>query len=394
MVFGGSEELTEIFNDAKMKRDELHKVADIAFHEAALDILMETQEDSKAVLKFLQTTDEELIPAVKAIQSEQLKQKEAQERKDLDKDFNDQLRWLKSGTSAEIDLPDKFFKDNIDRRHPGTCKWIREDELFRHWLGELDDQTPDRLLWVMGEAGYGKSVLVSSVVEWLEDQEPEQGKERPIILKFFCKTGNDATQRGNRIMLHFLMQLLSEASKEPIKKSKSSDDKAFQGRKKKCVEHVKEARTTSKESVNITFKDFQAKSGMQPLLLALAKVLEKRVYVILDALDECNDWSDGLLDALLQIADTNANIRILVSSRPEEEIRDSLHGYPFIDVTKVSTSKDVEAYISGSLKQIKRFKKDQRAIASTTIATKSDGMFRCKSHSKSEVAMDSSSDII
>lgn len=368
--------MTEIFNDAKMKRDELHKVADIAFHEAALDILMETQEDSKAVLKFLQTADEELVPAVKAIQSEQLKQKEAQERKDLDKEFSDQMKWLRSGTSAELDLPEKFFRDNIDRRHPGTCKWIREDELFRHWLGDLDDQTPDRLLWVMGEAGYGKSVLVSSVVEWLEDQEPEQGKDRPIILKFFCKTGNDATQRGNRIMLHFLLQLLNEAGKEPVKKSKSSDDKAFQSRKKRCVEYIKEARTNSKESMTITFKDFQAKSGMQPLLIALAKALEKRVYVILDALDECNDWSDGLLDALLQIADTNANIRVLISSRPEEEIRDALHGYPFIDVTKVSTAKDVESYISGSLKQIKRFKKDQRSIASTTIATKSDGMFR------------------
>ncbi len=119
---------------------------------------------------------------------------------------------------------------------------------------------------------------------------------------------------------------------------------------------------------------------MQPLVVALAKAMERRVYIVVDALDECNNWRDGLLDALLQIAATDINIRVLVSSRPEDSIRDALYGcgYPSVEVTKESTQNDVEAYISGSLKHIKRFNKVQRSTATNTIAGKADGMFRCE----------------
>lgn len=378
VVFGSTEELTEILTDAERSRDELHRVSDIAFSEAALEILSETREDSKAVRKFLQTTEEELVPAMKKIQNDLAKQIEAQTNRELEEDFNLQMKWLWSGTTAEPNLPRTVLQENIDRRYRNTCKWIEEDGTFRQWLESHDGETKDRLLWLVGESGFGKSIMMSSVIKWLEDREPEQEKDRPIILCFFCKTGNDATQRGNRIMLHLLSQLFSSAKTEPPKKSKSAKDETSHDCRKACVDHVKEARNSAREPILTTFKNFQADSGMRPLVVDLAKALKRRVYIVVDGLDECSDWSDGFLDALLGIVDADIDIRVLISSRPHQELVDKLYCYPSIEVAKASTSKDVEAYISDSLKTVRRFNMEQRRFACARIAAKADGMFRCK----------------
>lgn len=58
-----------------------------------------------------------------------------------------------------------------------------------------------------GGSGVGKSFLVSMIIEHLEEHNPE-GEIQPLVLYFFCKTGDDTTQRGNKIMLHLISQLL------------------------------------------------------------------------------------------------------------------------------------------------------------------------------------------
>lgn len=67
MMFGGLEELRDILHDTKTKVDELHKIVDISFRKAVIEILVEAYQDSKAALNFLQATKEELFPAVRAI---------------------------------------------------------------------------------------------------------------------------------------------------------------------------------------------------------------------------------------------------------------------------------------------------------------------------------------
>ncbi|RYP08536.1 hypothetical protein DL764_001867 [Monosporascus ibericus] len=372
VVFGSSQELEATCNDAKTKRDELHAVAEIAFQEAAMEILLEYQQDSKVIAKLFQATE--------AMQSEQKRQKDDIDRKELDNDFNEQMRWLRSGTSADIGLPRKVLNENLARRHPGTCTWIQKHAVLTQWLENTEPTTTSHLVWVAGEAGFGKSVLMSSIVEWLESQQSGQEKDRPIILHFFCKTGDPATERGDKVMLHLLMQLLSHAATEPPKKAKSSEDKTFQARKQKCVDLVKEDKASlskpDQESFSSSIRGFQAKSNMQPLMVNLAKALERKVFIVVDALDECNDWSGGFLEALRMTAGAHTNIKVLVSSRPDHAIRDALQGYAFIDVAKDSTASDVSAYISWSMQKIRRFNKKQRKVASEKIMENADGMFR------------------
>ncbi|RYP18542.1 hypothetical protein DL767_009816 [Monosporascus sp. MG133] len=372
VMFGSSQELEDTTSDAKTKRDELHAVAEIAFQEAAMEILLEYQQDSKVIAKLFQATE--------AMQSEQKRQKDDIDRKELDNDFNEQMRWLRSGTSADIGLPRKVLNENLARRHPGTCTWIQKHAVLTQWLENTERTTTSHLVWVVGEAGFGKSVLMSSIIEWLESQQSGQEKDRPIILHFFCKTGDPATETGDKVMLHLLMQLLSHAATEPPKKAKSSEDKTFQARKKKCVDLVKEEKATlskpDQESFASSIRGFQAKSSMQPLMVNLTKALERQVLIVVDALDECNDWSDGFLDALRMTAGADTNIKVLISSRPDHAIRNALQGYAFIDVAKDSTASDVSAYISWAMQKIRRFNKKQRKVASEKITENADGMFR------------------
>ncbi|RYP47735.1 hypothetical protein DL768_006271 [Monosporascus sp. mg162] len=372
VMFGSSQELGATSSDAKTKRDELHAVAEIAFQEAAMEILLEYQQDSKVIGKLFQATE--------AMQSEQRRQKDDIDRKELDNDFNEQMKWLRSGTSTDIGLPRKVLNENLARRHPGTCTWIQKHAVLTQWLENTERTTTSHLVWVVGEAGFGKSVLMSSIVEWLESQQSGQERDRPIILHFFCKTGDPATERGDKVMLHLLMQLLSHAATEPPKKAKSSEDKTFQARKKKCVDLVKEEKASlskpDQESFPSSIRGFQAKSSMQPLMVNLTKALGRQVLIVVDALDECNDWGDGFLDALRMTASADTNIKVLISSRPDHAIRNALQGYAFIDVAKDSTASDVLAYISWSMQKIRRFNKKQRKIASEKITENADGMFR------------------
>lgn len=368
-----------MIKDAEVKRDELYRVADIAFNEAAYEILHSITDDNKAILGYLQVTSEQLLPAVKALQGDQLKAKEIREREEINTEFGDQIKWLKLGGPAELELPHKVVADNIKKRHPGTCKWIFDDYWFGTWLEPGSGSAQKRLLWLAGAAGFGKSILMSSIVDWLSHREVADAHDRPLILHFFCKTGNDETQKGSRIMIHLLLQLLTYAeTKDPNRKS---EEKAFYERKKRCTELVKAGRTDTKEKTQMSVQEFQTQSVLTPLLLEVARTFSgRRLYIVLDGLDECVDRQEGFTESLIQMAEADFDVRVVVSSRDESDIRDSMRVYEpwYIDVTKASTSKDVETYIEGSLKKIKRFRPSQKVAAVAKIAEKADGMFRCR----------------
>ena len=122
----------------------------------------------------------------------------------------------------------------------------------------------------------------------------------------------------------------------------------------------------------------QIDSMLQPMLIDLAGVINRRLFVIVDALDECSDLKDGLLDTLKVLPESGIDIRVLVSSRPEDQILSSLEkvSHSEIKVSKETVHVDLLAYIEGSLKKMPRFRE---LDVGRRIAKRSDGMFRCVS---------------
>uniref|UniRef100_A0A8H7NHK0 ZZ-type domain-containing protein n=2 Tax=Bionectria ochroleuca TaxID=29856 RepID=A0A8H7NHK0_BIOOC len=60
--------------------------------------------------------------------------------------------------------PDERYHDSLQKRLPGTCKWILDRTVFIRWLAE---SASPKLLWVNGHAGFGKTILCAHLTDHL-----------------------------------------------------------------------------------------------------------------------------------------------------------------------------------------------------------------------------------
>ena len=371
-VFGGEfGELENTVNDAKEKRNTLQGMADIAFKAAAIGIL---EGDSKVLDDVHEAINAVMIPDLKVIQVKLTKNREHEEKKDLEKACQENKAWLlPPGTSAELEAPEKQYLANLKHRHPGTCRWILRTQEYEMWR---DQETPS-LLHLLGEGGYGKSYLVSTIIEDLKNSLLQQVGSKCQLVYFFCKSGDNATQNGVKIMLHLVAQLFTACVEEAKKRNDNLPDQ--KAKYQKIIDVLKNARDKIKNSEGETDSSrLQINSALQPMFIDLAEVINTRLFVIVDALDECSDLTAGFLAALKALPNLGIDIRVLVSSRPEDQIANELGDAPYheIEVNKEKNHADVLAYIEESLKNMPRFR---GLNVGPRIAKKSDGMFKCKS---------------
>lgn len=107
-----------------------------------------------------------------------------------------------------------------------------------------------------------------------------------------------------------------------------------------------------------------------------AKKFDRQPFLVIDALDECTD-TEGLLDALGKVR--KGGIRLFVTSRPLQIIKEKFSGLPSIDMDmmKYEVSADIELHVKGELYSHRRLrivddslKNEMRSI----LCKKSDGM--------------------
>ena len=135
----------------------------------------------------------------------------------------------------------------------------------------------------------------------------------------------------------------------------------------------------------------------QPSDKALTQCLEKmlllpnqgRIYLIMDALDECPDTSDvpstreqvlDLVNGLLGLR--LPNLRMCITSRPEVDISEALEPLASQTISlqnELGQIKDIADYIrsvvySGSGTRMKRWKKQDKEHVIRTLSERADGM--------------------
>ncbi|KAK6354394.1 hypothetical protein TWF730_008801 [Orbilia blumenaviensis] len=180
--------------------------------------------------------------------------------------------WLKPSSISFI------HDDNL----PGTCEWIWGNPTFVKWCEPSPN--PDRLLYVRGIPGCGKSVLATYIAKGLK----KQGFK---VLSFsFCSTDNNQ-QSLDSLFRAFIWQLLQ----------KSFDDKVFD-----CIHKVPSQGLTASELFRT--------------LLEVAKLVNETVYCIIDGVDEMR--ADGRGDYFSDLAEhvrgliELKNLHIVLFGRP------------------------------------------------------------------------------
>ncbi|KIY01694.1 uncharacterized protein Z520_01832 [Fonsecaea multimorphosa CBS 102226] len=202
---------------------------------------------------------------------------------------------ISSSVREWLKAPDASVNHNAAcaKRHPGTGMWFINGPEFTTWLKQ-----DGSFLWLKGPAGCGKSVLCATAIQHTFRQ------KNSVVnagIAFFYFTFSESSKQDESAMLRALLLQLS-------------------GQLPNGQDILSRLQTSS-----------QAGTPSTPLLIEHLRDVAQRfqhVYILLDALDESPRY--GKLDQVLNALETMRNwslpgLHLLVTSRDEPEIRDSLN---------------------------------------------------------------------
>ncbi|RKK89120.1 Vegetative incompatibility protein HET-E-1 [Fusarium oxysporum] len=220
-------------------------------------------------------------------------------------------------------------KTRIERTNGGlfkdSYKWILAHEDFRRWRGDPES----RLLWIKGDAGKGKTMLLCGIIDELSQSQPKIANvserdlfgsvtvkmsrrfkklsllpthSRPVSF-FFCQ-GTDSRLSNAVAVLRGLMYVLLCQQPSLISHIQSEYDHAGQR----------------------LFEDTNAFFTLSRVLLSMLRDRRaERCYMIVDALDECERDLPQLLDFIVQSVSTPSSVKWIVSSRNRPDIEQGLY---------------------------------------------------------------------
>ena len=239
--------------------------------------------------------------------------------------------------------------DFVSRRQAGTGQWLLDSAEFRAWL-----ETDKQILFCPGIPGAGKTILTSIIVEELTAQfsnNPTIG-----IAYIYCNFRRQDEQKIDNLLRSLLKQLAETQSSLP------STVKELYNRHK-----TKRTRPSLKE----VSRSLQA-----------VTTLYSRVFIIVDALDECQVFDGCRQRFLSEIFSLQANqgVNIFATSRFIPEITTKFQGNILLEIR--ANKEDVERYLEAHMRHLSSFDdwnqqlQDEIKVA---IADAVDGMYvtRC-----------------
>jgi hypothetical protein len=202
------------------------------------------------------------------------------------------LRALRCPDTRVVKNQLKEYKDKLLYK---SIDWILEDPQYLRWR----DGDDVRLLWIKGGAGKGKTMMSIGLIERSLPQD-----ESTVVTYFFCQNADYELNTLEAIIKGLILQLVNQQIE--LKES-------LRCRWDTTNEHFDEDITSWRTLWNI-------------FLEMLYRCRCPRVYVIVDALDECQD--DSMADLLKLIVRTGLDhptkIKWLLTSRPLDSAEQEL----------------------------------------------------------------------
>ncbi|KAM6504803.1 hypothetical protein FSOLCH5_015293 [Fusarium solani] len=175
-----------------------------------------------------------------------------------------------------------------------SYSWILDHADFRRWR----DDEQSRLLWIKGDPGKGKTMLLCGIVEELEKLPADTRR----LSYFFCQATDVRLSNATSVLRGLLYLLLDQ---EPSLMSHVR--KKYDHAGKQLFEDANQWDAVSKILINI-----------------LQDSSRQNVFLIIDALDECETNRDQLLDLLVRIS-SSSRAKVIVSSRNWPSIEKALN---------------------------------------------------------------------
>ncbi|KAJ5419723.1 uncharacterized protein N7487_003273 [Penicillium crustosum] len=262
------------------------------------------------------------------------------------------LRDLRCPNSLAVKNRLKKTKDKLLLQ---SFEWILQNPEYLSWR----DGEDICLLWIKGGAGKGKTMMSIGLIEELS-----RIRHEPTVVAYsFCENANNALNTLESIIKGLILQLMNQQT------------------------DLKESLRSRWDTMHDRFNEDM--TSWQNLWNVLMEMLDRchcsKIFIIVDALDECQD--KGMADFFKRLVrnglDQPAKIKWLLTSRPLDSAeRALLVGRDQVQVNLDLKSKfvfeAVEAYISykvDELSHLHRYRKTLSTEVKAKLTTKAEGTF-------------------
>jgi hypothetical protein len=212
--------------------------------------------------------------------------------------------------------------DFITRRQEGTGQWLLDSEEFQTWLN-----TKEQTLFCSGIPGAGKTILAAIVVNDLTTRfinDPTIG-----IAFIYCNFRRKDEQKAGDLLSSLLKQLTQGQSSLP-------------------------------DSVKYLYdkhKDTRTRPSLDEVSNALQSVaaIYSRVFIVVDALDECQASDKCRSSFLSNIFNIQAKtgLKLFATARPILDIEKEFRGCLSREI--IASEEDVQRYLDGHMSQLPTF---------------------------------------
>ena len=248
-------------------------------------------------------------------------------------------KWLRPSNVRD------YLHQQLELKVDGTCDWILSYEAFRKWSSP-DPNNPtsaDRLLFVSGNHGCGKSILSSSITAHLE-------KQHDLTLYFSFSSTDISRLDISNLIRTLLWQLLQKGSDE------------------KGVNTVRSLMCHGQPVLSELWETF----------CGILIQNTGPTFCIIDGVDECNDLN-LFSRKFLGLLDSCTELHIMMLGRPHAIQVLQLpcsHSFQTVDITPSLISQDIGTFIENEItgSNILRLPEIQDSVIGT-LKEQSDGMF-------------------
>ncbi|KAM0084148.1 hypothetical protein ACKRZS_003599 [Fusarium odoratissimum] len=247
------------------------------------------------------------------------------------------IKWLGTPTEDEHD-------DLCKQRDTSSAEWILKREEFNKWLS----CPGSALLCLNGTQGSGKSVVISKVIESLQESTLEPGSN--AVVYHYCRFTNPSSLSPTNLVGSLIGQLLKQSS-HPSAVLEVANNVYEKHRKR---------------SAHPSLQDLQA------LFTDLSNYSE-RVLLVIDGLDEMSGYWE-ILDFLETLPEADTEFKVLIASRAGMGLDDAFSSCFRVTITSKDVASDIESLVRKKLSK-RRFRGSEVEEVIKELIIRADGMF-------------------
>lgn len=246
-------------------------------------------------------------------------------------------------------------KEDIQERKGGliedSYRWILKDEQFTKWY-----QRETSLLWLNGDPGKGKTMSVCGIIDHVR----ALSDSNTILSYFFCDASDSSLNNATSILRGIVYSLIFQNST--------------------ALSYVRERfKKLRKPLADLRL----AWPVLQKIFIGIfGTIKDQKMYLIIDALDECREGRDRLLEFIVKQS-SSPSVKWLLSSRKWPVIKEILTTCPeLLELRLEDNQSDVSAavglYISHQMERlsaIKQYGQEMKAAVEHHLRSKSRSTF-------------------